>query len=153
MLDTALAGLSEKDHDAVVLRFFEGRNLSEVGAALGASEDAAKKRVNRAVEKLRKFFIKRGVALPAAALTGAISANAVQAAPVGLAVTISTAVKLGGTTLAATAIATATKAIAMTTLQKTIVDQRWALLEQPRNDPDYETRTNDRKMDDMKIRK
>ncbi len=85
LLDTALAQLNEKDQDAVVLRFFEGRNLSEVGVALGASEEAAKKRVNRAVERLRKFFTKRGIALQAAALTGAISANAVQAAPVGLA--------------------------------------------------------------------
>ncbi len=128
LLDTALAQLSEKDHDAVVLRFFEGRNLSEVGTALGASEEAAKKRVTRAVEKLRTFFTKRGIALPAAALTGAISANAVQAAPVGLAVTISTAATLAGTTIAATTTAIATKAIAMTTLQKTLVTATVAVL-------------------------
>ena len=49
-------GLREKDRRAIVLRFYEGRNLREVGLALGASEDAAKKRVNRALEKLRNFF-------------------------------------------------------------------------------------------------
>ena len=77
-----------------MLRFFENKNLSEVGAALGASEDAAKMRVNRALEKLRKFFAKRGVTLTAAIIAGAVSANSVQAAPVGLAKTISaTAVK------------------------------------------------------------
>jgi len=121
LLDGALEQLGQKDHDAVVLHFFEGRNFKEVGAALGASEDAVKMRVNRALEKLRTFFTKRGVVLPAAALTAAISANAVQAAPVGLAVTISSAAALAGTTIAAIATATASKAIAMTTLQKTII--------------------------------
>ena len=77
--------LGQKDHDAVVLRFFEGRNFREVGAALGASEDAAKMRVNRALEKLRKFFTKRGVSSTAAIIAGSISANSVQAAPAALA--------------------------------------------------------------------
>ena len=56
LLDGALEQLGQNDHDAVVLRFFEGRNFKEVGAALGASEDAAKKRVNRALEKLPDIF-------------------------------------------------------------------------------------------------
>jgi RNA polymerase sigma factor (sigma-70 family) len=85
LLDRALAQLGETDHNAIVLRFFEGRNFNEVGAALGASEDAAKKRVARAVEKLRKFFTKRGVTFSAAVIASAVSANSVQAAPVGLA--------------------------------------------------------------------
>src|ERR1035441_7867714 len=85
LLDGAMEQLGQKDHDAVVLRFFEGRNFAEVGAALGASEDAAKKRVNRALEKLRKFFTKRGVSSTTAIIAGAISANSVQAAPVALA--------------------------------------------------------------------
>jgi uncharacterized protein (TIGR03435 family) len=80
-----LEKLGQKDHDAVVLRFFEGRNFKEVGAALGASEDAAKMRVSRALEKLRKFFTKRGVSSTTAILAGAISTNSVQAAPVALA--------------------------------------------------------------------
>ena len=49
LLDGAMEQLGKTDHDALVLRFFEGRSLSEVGLALGASEDAAKKRVNRAL--------------------------------------------------------------------------------------------------------
>jgi RNA polymerase sigma factor (sigma-70 family) len=85
LLDDAMEQLRQKDHDAVVLRFFEGRNFKEVGAALGASEDAAKMRVNRALEKLRKFFTKRGVSSTTAIIAGAISANSVQAAPVALA--------------------------------------------------------------------
>ncbi len=93
LLDDAVAGLREKDRQAIVLRFYEGRNLREVGLALGASEDAAEKRVNRALEKLRKFFTKRGVSSTTAILAGAISANSVQAAPVALAKSV-TAVAL-----------------------------------------------------------
>src|SRR2546426_1087118 len=47
LLDEAMEQLGQKDHDAVVLRFFEGKNFKEIGAALGATEDAAKMRVNR----------------------------------------------------------------------------------------------------------
>ena len=85
LLDGALGRLGQKDHDALVLRFFENKNFAEVGAALGASEDAAKMRVQRALEKLRKIFTKRGIVSTTTILAGAISANAVQAAPVGLA--------------------------------------------------------------------
>jgi len=84
LLDTAMAQLGEKDHNAVVLRFFAGRNFKDVSAALGMSEDGAKMRVNRALEKLRKFFTKRGVTLSVAVIAGAVSANSVQAAPAGL---------------------------------------------------------------------
>src|SRR5687767_8216069 len=87
LLDAAMAGLSEADHDAVAMRFFDGKSMKEIGAVLGASEDATKMRVNRAVEKLRIFFTRRGIVLPVAALTAAISANAVQAAPAILAKT------------------------------------------------------------------
>ncbi|MDB6024229.1 MAG: hypothetical protein JWM68_452 [Verrucomicrobiales bacterium] len=84
LLDTAVAGLKEKDRRAVMLRFYEGKTLQDVGDALGTSEDAAFQRVNRAVEKLRQFFTRRGVAFSAAVLVATISANSVQAAPVGL---------------------------------------------------------------------
>ncbi len=85
LLDVAMEKLGQKNHDALVLRFFENRDFKEVGAALGASEDAAKMRVSRALEKLRKFFTKRGVSSTTAILAAAISTNSVQAAPVALA--------------------------------------------------------------------
>ena len=105
LLDDALGKLGEKDRNALVLRFFENKSLAEVGAALGASEDAAKMRVNRALEKLRKIFGKRGVTLSATVIAGAVSANSVHAAPVALAKTISTVAitkgaAAGGSTLA-----------------------------------------------------
>jgi hypothetical protein len=65
------------------------------------------------VERLREFFAKRGLTVGTSGLAVVISANAVQAAPVGLALTISTAAALTGTTLATSATVTTTKAIAM----------------------------------------
>ncbi|MGH7992067.1 MAG: RNA polymerase sigma factor [Limisphaerales bacterium] len=85
LLDGALEQLGPKDHDAVVLRFFEGRNFKEVGAALGASEDAAKMRVNRALEQLHRYFSRRGVSSTTAIIAGTISSHSIQAAPVALA--------------------------------------------------------------------
>jgi hypothetical protein len=101
LLDGAMEQLGQKDHDAIVLRFFEGRNFKEVGAALGASEDATKMRVNRALEKLRKFFTKRGVSSTTAIIAGTISANSVQAAPVVLAKTVVAVAIVKGSTAAA----------------------------------------------------
>jgi RNA polymerase sigma factor (sigma-70 family) len=122
LLDEAMHALDETDRAAVLLRYFEHKSLREVGQVLGASENAAQKRLSRAVERLREFFAKRGLTLGASGLVVVISANAVQAAPVGLALMISTATAaVTGTTIATTATATATKAIAMTTLQKTLI--------------------------------
>jgi RNA polymerase sigma factor (sigma-70 family) len=89
LLEGAMEKLAEKDHDALVLRFFEGKSFAQVGEALGASEDAAKMRVGRALEKLRKFFGHRGLALSVTAIAAAVSTNSLHAAPAGLATTIS----------------------------------------------------------------
>ena len=121
ILDEAMAELDDTDRAAVLLRYFENKSLREVGATLGTSDDAAQKRVSRAVERLRELFAKRGITVGTSGLVVVISANAVQAAPVGLAVTISTAAALAGTTLATTTTVTAIKTIAMTTLQKTVI--------------------------------
>ena len=121
LLDEAMHALDDTDRAAVLLRYFENKSLREVGQALGTSDDTAQKRVSRAVERLREFFTKRGITVGASGLVVAISANAVQAAPVGLPVTISIAAALVETTQAATTTATVTKAIAITTLQKTII--------------------------------
>ncbi|MFO1514061.1 MAG: sigma-70 family RNA polymerase sigma factor [Verrucomicrobiota bacterium] len=127
-LDDAMAELDDTDRDAILLRYFRNHDLRTVGATLGMSDDAAQKRVSRAVERLRELFAKRGVTVGASGLAVVISANAVQAAPVGLALTISTAAALTGTTLATTATVTTTKAIAMTALQKTLVAATIAVL-------------------------
>src|SRR5581483_2226659 len=82
LLDAAMGHLNDADRHALVLRFFDGKSLNEVGAAMGLNEEAAKKRVTRAVEKLQKFFFKHGVDSSAAALTESISVHSVQTAPV-----------------------------------------------------------------------
>jgi uncharacterized protein (TIGR03435 family) len=89
LLDEAMGGLGETDRNAVVLRYFENKNAAEIGVKLRTTEETARKRVNRALEKLRKFFHKRGVASTTLMIAGAISANSVQAAPPILAKTIS----------------------------------------------------------------
>lgn len=95
-LDEALERLGEADRDALLLRFFQRRSLAEVGSALGISEEAAKKRVSRGIEKLRVFFQKRGLAIGAGALAAALGSQGVQAAPAGLATTtVSTAADAG----------------------------------------------------------
>ena len=62
-LDQAVASLSEADRSAVLLRFYQRKALSEVGERLGVSEEAAKKRVSRTVEKLRDVLKRRGVSI------------------------------------------------------------------------------------------
>jgi RNA polymerase sigma factor (sigma-70 family) len=121
LLDDAMAALDETDRSAILLRYFENKRLREVGEALGTNDDAAQKRVSRAVERLREFFSKRNVTIGAGGLAVLISANAVQSAPVGLAATISAAAVLTGTAVHTSAVITATKAIAMTTISKTLI--------------------------------
>ena len=104
LLDAAMAKLGEKDHNAIVLRFFEGKDFMEVGAALGASEDAAKMRVSRALDKLRQFFLKRGVVFTTAIIAEAVAAHSIQAAPTVLAtsvtaVAVAKGAAVGGSTL------------------------------------------------------
>jgi RNA polymerase sigma factor (sigma-70 family) len=87
-LDDALARLGEEDRNALLLRFFKNESLAAVGATLGVSEDAAQKRVSRALGKLRDFLAERGIHTTAAALSVVLAANAVQAAPAGLAASL-----------------------------------------------------------------
>ncbi len=95
ILDEAMQGLDLSDRDALVLRYFERRDLRSIGAALGVSEDAAQKRVARALEKLRLFLTKRGVTLSAATLVTLLGGQAVGATPTGLAATVTGAALAG----------------------------------------------------------
>ncbi len=121
VLDEAMAELGDADHEAVLLRYFKNQDFHAVGLALGVSDDTAQKRVSRAVERLREFFVKRGVTVGASGLGVVISANAVQAAPIGFSAAIATTATLGGKVITVATTATVTKAIAMTILQKTFI--------------------------------
>ncbi len=114
ILDEAINHLGQDDRTAILLRFFEQRDFRAIGRALGTNEDAAQKRVTRALEKLHSLLKHRGIAFSAAALGTALATEAVTAAPAGLAVIISsaavaTAAVTGGTTLTLLKIITMTK--------------------------------------------
>jgi RNA polymerase sigma factor (sigma-70 family) len=101
-LDEAMHELREGDREAILLRYFEDRPLGEIGERLGLSENAARMRVERALEKLRSVLARRGVTT-SAALSAMLCANAVQSAPAGLAATLTSAslagAAAGGATL------------------------------------------------------
>ncbi|HVM62194.1 MAG TPA: sigma-70 family RNA polymerase sigma factor [Verrucomicrobiae bacterium] len=87
-LDQSVAALSKTDRSAILLRFYEQKSLREVGQQLGLSEDAAKKRVTRAIEKLRKSLTRRGAVLSATALAVEMAEHSVQAVPTSFATTV-----------------------------------------------------------------
>jgi RNA polymerase sigma factor (sigma-70 family) len=92
LLDEAMATLAEADRNAVLLRFFQGKPIGVVGEHLGVTEDAAKKRVSRAVDKLHVLLRHRGATLSAAGLGTVLATEAVTAAPAGLAASVSASV-------------------------------------------------------------
>ena len=81
VLDEALAQLGETDRNALLLRYFNHKSLEEVGQCLGVSEEAAKKRVARAVDRLRQSVGKLGWTSSATALAAMLAARSVQSAP------------------------------------------------------------------------
>jgi RNA polymerase sigma factor (sigma-70 family) len=102
VLDEAMARLSDRDRDALLLRFFKNQDFRAVGSAFGVSDDAAQKRVTRALDKLRTYLIRRGVTVTVAALSMGLSQNTVQAAPARLAATLASASLASGTAASST---------------------------------------------------
>jgi RNA polymerase sigma factor (sigma-70 family) len=88
VIDDAMDELSEHDREAVLLRFFENRPLAEIGAKFSLSADAARMRIDRALEKLRGSLAKRGIASTSAALAAAFASQSGMAAPAGLVASI-----------------------------------------------------------------
>src|SRR5437762_5127440 len=89
ILDEAITQLGSEDRTAILLRFFEQRDFRSVGEALGATEDAARMRVNRALEKLHSLLKRRGITASIGALGTVLATEAITAAPAGLALTAS----------------------------------------------------------------
>jgi RNA polymerase sigma factor (sigma-70 family) len=96
-LDDALDRLSQSDRELVLIRFFGSKSYKEVAQVLGITEDTAKKRLSRAIEKLRAFFTRRGVVVPSISLTIAFAAFGAQAAPSGLVSSVAAAALSKGT--------------------------------------------------------
>ena len=128
LLDEAMCGLADGDRDALLLRFFKNQDFRAVGLALGVSDDAAQKRVSRALEKLRDLLSRKGITTAASALSAAISANAVETAPDGFVAVVCAAAAPVGTVVSVSSAIATTKTIAMTTLQKTLVTATLAVL-------------------------
>lgn len=120
VIEEAMHELDEKDRHAVLLRYFQNKTLNEVGADLDLTGNAARMRVDRALDKLRGILARRGITTSASALAAVVSANAVQAAPAGFATAVSAAA-IAGSAVQVSAVVAATQTIAMTTLQKTII--------------------------------
>ncbi len=98
VLDDAMHALRTADRDAVLLRYFENKSLADVGAALGVSEDAARVRVNRALDKLHALLAKQGIKFGGALLATAVAENSVQAAPAALLAKVSVIAAKGAAT-------------------------------------------------------
>lgn len=95
VLDVAMHGLSDADREAILLRYFQNRRLAEIGQRLGLSEDAARMRVERALDKLQALLGRRGITSTTAALGVALANPALAVAPAGLAATVTGAVLAG----------------------------------------------------------
>lgn len=108
LLDPAMASLSESDRTLLILRFFKGQSVSEISAALHVAPNSISKRLERAIGRLRRFFVRRGVGLTGTALAVGLAAHSVGAAPAGL----SLAVAHGATATASIAAATTAQTLA-----------------------------------------
>ncbi len=102
VLDDALHELKADDREAVVLHFLEERPLREVGLRLGLSENAARMRVDRALEKLRGKLARRGVVSTASGLTAALAVGVLVPVPSGLSATITAGAIAGGVSAVST---------------------------------------------------
>lgn len=120
ILDEAINLLEDEDRTAILLRFFEHQDFRSLGSALGTSEDAARMRVSRALDKLHVLLRKRGVAFSTAALATALGAEAVTGAPMGLAASVA-ATALAGSAVAGGGATTVIKILAMTKIKAAIV--------------------------------
>lgn len=113
LLDEGMLRLREGDRIALLLRFFEERSLRDVGKSIGVDEDAARKRVSRALDRLAEFFRQRGFAVPAGTGAAAVLAHASVAAPAALASSVT------GASLAAGSAATGLNLLLLHTMALT----------------------------------
>ncbi len=119
VLDEAMGKLTARDRNALLLRFFQGKDLKAVGKVMGVSEDAARMRVTRALGKLHVLVTRRGATLSAAGLGTLLAADAVSAAPPGLAASISAVAVTSA--IAGAGTVTLLKALSLTKLKASVI--------------------------------
>jgi hypothetical protein len=88
VIDAAMFELNERDREAILLRFFDGCSLAEVGAVSGLGQNAARMRVERALERLRERLGRRGITSTIAAVSVALGQQPIIAVPAGLAASV-----------------------------------------------------------------
>jgi RNA polymerase sigma factor (sigma-70 family) len=115
LLDETMDELSDSEREIILLRFFEDRSFAELGTKLALTEDAARMRTARALEKLRTLLARRGLTSTAAALATALTTQTITAAPTTLAASITSGALSGTTAL------TTSSLLIMTTATKTIL--------------------------------
>jgi RNA polymerase sigma factor (sigma-70 family) len=120
VLDDALHELNAADREAIVLRFMEDRPLREVGARLGLNENAARMRVDRALDKLRSRLARRGITSTASGLAAALAIGVLTPAPAALAGTIASAALAGGVAVSSTTL-TLMKLMSLTTVKASVI--------------------------------
>jgi RNA polymerase sigma factor (sigma-70 family) len=120
-LDAVLNELSDTDRETLLLRYFQNKSLREIGSCLGSTEDAAQKKVSRALERLRDLFASRGITVGASVLAIALTENTVHAAPAGLLAVASVPPSFAAT--AATTLPTVplTAIVTLTAMKKTML--------------------------------
>lgn len=119
VLDESLNELAEPEREAVLLRFFQGRSFAEIATPLRLSEDGARKRVDRAVDRLRASLARRGITSTPAALAAALASPPAIAAPNGLAAAVASGALAAGQAAALFPLA-GTLSLLMTTSTKII---------------------------------
>jgi RNA polymerase sigma factor (sigma-70 family) len=118
-IEEALSALRDEDRNLVLLRYFEGKSAREIATLIGTGEGTAQRRLNRAVEKIRRFLQNRSISVGASTLAVTLSAHAVKAAPPGLAATVSNAATQSILNNLITA--SVTKGVVVSTTHKTVV--------------------------------
>lgn len=101
LLDEVMSELDESDRDAILLRFFDGRSFGEVGARFRLSENAARMRVERALDRLHAAFARRDIKSTTAVLGTVFAQQAMAAAPAGLATSVTSGALATASTMAA----------------------------------------------------
>src|SRR5688500_346564 len=103
VLDEAIEQLAAADREAILLRFFARKNLRAVAESVGTTEEAARKRISRALEQLRAYLLRRGVNVSETALIAAFATGAAIAAPPAFAATVTAAALAAPTAFTTTA--------------------------------------------------
>lgn len=117
-LNDAIDRLSQTDREVVLIRFFGNKTHKEVARVLGITEDTAKKRLSRALERLRTIFARRGVVVPSVTLVAAFTAFGAQAAPSGLIASVAAVALSHGTVGGASTLAVAKGVLKLMALAK-----------------------------------